>query len=178
MRILKRVSVLLIIIALVSCRATEEKPLEPMPDDFYFIYRVWDMTILDTKNSIIGSYTIYDYIHTHFYICEEDLQKIFNAVIRYDVLSLNNIHRHYAPGYGGMTPRPVYFDFIFHLNGQIYTVYFDISTVIYLTAYERGVVFEGMTMNEQMLNLWLFHGFIRNFIGNTDEFQSFPMPIF
>jgi len=130
------------------------------------------ITILDTRNNIVGKY--YNvvgrwpptghphYIETEFHILEEDLQEIYDNIIRYNIKEFNNAD--IKPDEFPLMPNRVY-RVTFNINDTLYTFsYDDHPVVFYQHSYHYG----------DLSGLYRFHRHLIDFIMNTEEFRSFP----
>ncbi len=113
--------------------------------------------LMDTKNNLLGR--VYgleapQYDYTKFYILHEDLQTIYNAVIKYDIKSLSSPNVLTVDGDGGG-----YYRITFYLEGGVYTVTYSDRVINTKQSYQ---------------NLKSFHALLDSYYMNTDEFQGFP----
>jgi len=170
-----------ILFILYSCNIQKEEIMSKktilgnMPDDFYFIFRggsynIKDMMILfDTKNNIIGRLPSYgisgilidEYISDDYYVSDEDLEKIYNNIIKYEIYKLNNNELWYTHGSVWDDP-PSYANLYFHFNSVSYSVSFDFTILLIDDNYH----------DEQLKNLSLFVKYIREFY-HTNEYKVF-----
>ena len=140
-----------------------------VPDDFDIIYETsWGshdtpgdfMVLLDTKNNVIGKpLTPPDrYISTDFYISCEDLQALYDAIIKYDIKSYSSPDLLTIEGIWGY-PSP-YYRISFHMDGEFYSVLFDSLVVSNDFGYTQ--------------NMTDFNSFLRVYYWNTNEYKSLP----
>ena len=141
-------------------------------NEFYIIYETnWNpgssdskfLVLLDTKNHTIGSPTQgkEEYYATDFYIPCDDLNMLLDAIIQHDIKSLSGPG--VLTGDGSIAAHPyIHYRITFFLDGETYSVTFDTIVAFWGPFYP---------------NLGTFHSMLRNYYGNTDEYQSFP-PIY
>jgi len=127
--------------------------------------------------TIVGGDLLSGYFYTDFHISENNLQKIFDAIMRYGISKLNNAER-YRHSEAGVSPNH-YFDLVFHFNNETYTIYLDSTISAYLNTYvgiSTGGIINHDNSTIQMVNLWSFLMFVDEFHRNTDEVNNFPEP--
>jgi len=97
-----------------------------LPDDFYIIYETYSSPyalFLDTRNNIIGKPLGYVNVSTDYYMPRDDLQTIYDAIIKYDIKSYS--------GNGLITEKGVIvtpsisYMVTFRLSDEIYTIIYN-----------------------------------------------------
>ena len=144
-----------------------------VPDDFYIIYETsWlspgrFVTLLHTNYNIIGKpLSLSEYTSTDYYISCEDLQAIYDGLIKYDIKAYSNQgllkSEHWV-----MVPN-IYYRVTFRINGELYSLLYDTSacTPSYFSSAAEEI--------ERFQNLIDFAKILDNLFMNTDEYKSLP----
>ncbi|MCL2149494.1 MAG: hypothetical protein FWH51_00980 [Dehalococcoidia bacterium] len=117
--------------------------------------------LLDTKNNILGR--VFDlqgqqYAYISIHMPPEDLQAIYDAVIKYDIKSLS------SPDV--LSPD----EWVLYGNGY-YRITFFLEGEVYSVTYRERVIY---SMQPAYQNLRSFHTVLNYYYKNTDEYKSFP----
>ena len=155
-----------------------------VPDDFFIIVergfaheRFHLTTVLDTQNNIIGrDFSRHQflpqghplYIHTEFYISDEDLREIYTRIVRYNMRELNSEQVHTSQN---LHPAPTG-----SAGNFLYRVRFGIDGALYTVFYNRFALglFDVLSAEQHLVDLTHFHLYIWGFIESVQEFKSLP----
>jgi len=154
-----------------------------IPEDFYVVFETtlnplkfdgytWStptqfVSLLDTKNNEIGKAACllpgtYYHVLTPFCILPEDLQSIYNVIVRNDIKSYSGPDMLTCKEFAFFSPNTGW-RITLHFNGEIYSILYDTYAV-------AGPQYASHIYQ----NLAIFHKMLINFCMSTDEYQSFP----
>ena len=147
-----------------------------MPDDFYIIYKSGEssitknmVVILDTKDNIIGKdMFLGEYIFDDYYISAEDLQTIYDYVIKCEITKLDREEPYkYKNKFHEKGREPnYYYSITINIESTVYTINFDETIQFYSTG--------SFGAPKNMKNLDSFHKYLKEFIQETNEYKNFP----